>query len=165
MIQPVLGIIFCMLILGFNPIWIRFIYKKNCVALSRLRISANRLEVKTGRWHKPVPLNERKCRTCLNCLEDEFHFLLECPLYNELRKHILNHINGKYWIWQNLLKVDNRKQNWYYKFILVQYKMKTLHVYNGIYYAWEENTCTSRCRMWNLIICRGVKLYQIIKKS
>ena len=111
MIQPVLGIIFCMLILGFNPIWIRFIYKKNCVALSRFRISANRLEVKIGRWHKPVPLNERKCRTCLNCLEDEFHFLLECPLYNELRKHILNHINGKDWIWQKLLKVDNRKQN------------------------------------------------------
>ena len=36
----------------------------NCVALSRFRVSANRLEVKTGRWHKPVPLNERKCRTC-----------------------------------------------------------------------------------------------------
>jgi len=31
----------------------------------------------------------------LNCLEDEFHFLLECPMYNELRKHILNHIIGK----------------------------------------------------------------------
>jgi len=28
MIQPVLGIIFCMLILGFNPIGIRLIYKK-----------------------------------------------------------------------------------------------------------------------------------------
>jgi len=40
--------------------------------LSRFRV----LEVKTGRWHKPVPLNERKCRTCLNCLEDEFNFYL-----------------------------------------------------------------------------------------
>ena len=54
------------------------------------RVSAHRLEVETGRWHKPVavPFNERKCRTCLNCLEDEFHFLLECPLYHELRKNI-----------------------------------------------------------------------------
>ena len=33
-----------------------------------------------------VPLNERKFRTCLNCLENEFHFLLKCLLYNELRK-------------------------------------------------------------------------------
>ena len=46
------------------------------VALSRFRVSAHRLEVETGRWHKPVAVhfNEIKCRTCLNCLEDEFHF-------------------------------------------------------------------------------------------
>jgi len=72
--------------------------EKNRVALSRFRASAHRQEVETGRWHKPVAVhfNERKCRTCLNCLEDEFHFLLECPLYHELRKkHILNHIFGK----------------------------------------------------------------------
>ena len=47
------------------------------VSLSRVRVSAHRLEIETGRWNKPanVPLNERKCRTCLyswNCL-------LECP--------------------------------------------------------------------------------------
>jgi len=30
--------------------------------------------------------NERQCRTCLNCLEDDFNFSLECYLYNELRK-------------------------------------------------------------------------------
>ena len=55
------------------------------VALSRFRVSAHILEVETGRWHKPVVVrfNERKCRTCLTCLEDEFHFLLECPLYHE----------------------------------------------------------------------------------
>ena len=36
------------------------------VALSRLRVSAHRLEFETGRWHKPVavPFNERTCRTC-----------------------------------------------------------------------------------------------------
>ena len=64
--------------------------EKNRFALSSFRVSAYRLEVETGRWHKPVavPFNERTCRTCLNCLEDEFHFLLECPLYRELRKSI-----------------------------------------------------------------------------
>ena len=58
---------------------------KNRVALSRFRVSAHSLEVETGRWHKPVdvPFIERKYRTCLNCLEDELNFLLECPLYQE----------------------------------------------------------------------------------
>ena len=46
--------------------------------MSRFIVSAHRLEVETGRWHKPVAVhfNEIKCRTCLNCLEDEFHFYL-----------------------------------------------------------------------------------------
>jgi len=58
------------------------------VSLSHFRVSAHRLESITGRWNTPmaVPLNERKCRTCIHYLEDEFHFLLECSLYNELRK-------------------------------------------------------------------------------
>ena len=56
------------------------------VSLSRVRVSAHRLEIETGIWTKPtaVPLNERKFRTCINYLEDELHCLLECPLYNEL---------------------------------------------------------------------------------
>ena len=64
------------------------IIEKNRVALSHFRVSAHRLEVETGRWHIPVavPVNERKCRTCSHCLKDEFHFLLECSLYHELRK-------------------------------------------------------------------------------
>ena len=87
-----LGVILCMLILGFQP-YLNLINKEQFrVALSRFRVSAHRLEVETGRWHKPVavPFYERKCRTCLNCLEGEFHFLLECPLYHELRKNIVS---------------------------------------------------------------------------
>ena len=29
--------------------------------------------------------DERKCRVC-NILEDEFHFIFECPVYSDLRK-------------------------------------------------------------------------------
>ena len=36
-------------------------------------------------------------------------------------------------------------------------KIKTLHFYNGIYYAWEINTYTCRWREWNSIICREIK--------
>ena len=54
------------------------------MALSKLRMSSHRLEIEVGRWAR-TPLDQRKCRAC-NKLEDEFHFLLEGRLYNEIRK-------------------------------------------------------------------------------
>ena len=70
--------------------------------LSRLRLSSHRLEVEVGRWVKPnkIPYENRKCRIC-NVLEDEFHFLLECPLYDNLRKV---YINKYYWRRPSMLK-------------------------------------------------------------
>jgi hypothetical protein len=40
-----------------------------------------------GRWNKPLPIpfDERKCAQC-DVLEDEFHGILQCPLYADLRK-------------------------------------------------------------------------------
>ena len=60
------------------------------VALSKFRVSSHRLEIEVGRWTKPnkTPIENRKCRIC-GTVEDEFHFLFECPLYIDLRiKHI-----------------------------------------------------------------------------
>ena len=42
-----------------------------------------------GRDLKETPLDNRKCRIC-NALEDEFQFILECPLYEDLRKQLIN---------------------------------------------------------------------------
>ena len=36
-----------------------------------------------------TPFNERNCTLCLE-LQEEFHFLLDCPLYKDLRKKELN---------------------------------------------------------------------------
>ena len=41
-----------------------------------------------------IPIDERKCLTC-NKLEDEFHFLLECSVYNDLRNQYIKGIIGK----------------------------------------------------------------------
>ena len=38
-------------------------------------------------------------------LEDEFHFILECPLYTELRKNVLRNTFGKYRIYKNVPKL------------------------------------------------------------
>ena len=40
-----------------------------------------------GRAPNIIPVNERKCQNC-NVLEDEYHFVLECSLYNELKQYI-----------------------------------------------------------------------------
>ena len=63
--------------------------KKFRVAMTKLRSSSHRLEIEVGRWARPnrIPIDERKCLTC-NKLEDEFHFLLECSLYNDLIKSV-----------------------------------------------------------------------------
>ena len=64
-------------------------------ALSKLRMSSHRLAIESGRWARPTstPINERKCVHC-NVLEDEFHFVIECKLFIELRT---KYIPKYYW--------------------------------------------------------------------
>ena len=59
------------------------------IALTRLRTAAHRLLIETRRWVKPNPiaLDNRKCITC-NLIEDEFHFILVCPMYSSFRHYI-----------------------------------------------------------------------------
>ena len=47
-----------------------------------------------------TPISDRKCKLC-NTLEDEFNFLLECPLYNDLRQI---YIRKYYWSRPNIPK-------------------------------------------------------------
>ena len=49
-------------------------------ALSRFRLSSHRLKVESGRWHKSpsILLNVHQ-------LEDEFYFVCECPIYEQIQ--------------------------------------------------------------------------------
>ena len=59
------------------------------VALTKLRISAHRLEVEEGRYRN-IELNQRLCRYCnMGFIENEYHFILICPFYYELRNTCL----------------------------------------------------------------------------
>ena len=74
------------------------------VALSKFRVSSHRLEIKVGRWTKPnkTPIENLKCRIC-GTVEDEFHFLFECPLYVDLRiKHLKRYYRNR----PNMLKLQ-----------------------------------------------------------
>ena len=48
------------------------------------------LAIETGRYSRPpTPLDERYCSLCdLKSIENEKHFLLECPLYSDLRYNL-----------------------------------------------------------------------------
>ena len=53
--------------------------------LTRFRLSLHRLFIETSRYNG-TPRNERKCVLCTqNVCESEYHFLLYCSLFEELR--------------------------------------------------------------------------------
>ena len=53
--------------------------------LTKIRLAAHNLNIESGRYTN-VDREERICTLCeLNDIEDEFHFILKCPLYHELR--------------------------------------------------------------------------------
>ena len=54
-------------------------------SVSAFRISAHNLEIECGRYHN-IPKNLRTCKLCnMQATESEFHFLLTCPAYRQLR--------------------------------------------------------------------------------
>ena len=55
------------------------------------RCSCLPLNVEVGR-RAGIDRKERFCKVCRsNKVEDEFHFLLECPVYNDLRRKYIPH--------------------------------------------------------------------------
>ena len=72
------------------------------IGISRLRTSSHRLEIEAGRWTKPrkTPIEQRLCYSC-HVLEDEYHFILECPVYHHLR---CMYISKYYWSRPNMYK-------------------------------------------------------------
>ena len=80
------------------------IANKHKVALSRFWTSSHDLFVETGRYDN-VPRDKRLCKSCnMNRIEDEFHFLLVCPKYRELRK---KYFKTYFCHWPTLHKFEN----------------------------------------------------------
>ena len=69
--------------------------------ISKFRCSAHKLLVKRGRYQN-VERNRRICKNCnMNMVEDEYHFLLACPAYRDLRKI---YFKKYYYTWPSLYK-------------------------------------------------------------
>ena len=69
-----------------------FLPMKFRVALTRFRLAAHSLRIVTGRFAQNR--EERHVRICNLCrcadVEDEYHFLLICPVYGDIRKKYIN---------------------------------------------------------------------------
>jgi len=90
------------------------------------------LSIDTGRWTKPnlFPINERKCLTC-NVLEDEYHFVLECPLYNDLRNdNILTYYRRRPSMQTFIKVIANENENVKKKCVFIHqaFVLRSLHM-------------------------------------
>ena len=59
--------------------------------MSNFQTSGHKLEIETGQ-HKNIDRDLRYCKNCLehgvHTIEDEFHFLMICPHYHEIRDYL-----------------------------------------------------------------------------
>ena len=102
----------CPKLIAYNKIKREFIREKylDCVtndkhriALSRFRCSAHKLAIEEGRYRN-IERNQRFCTRCnTNVVENEYHFMLVCPLYRDIRHEILPHY---YSVWPNQRKFE-----------------------------------------------------------
>ena len=45
----------------------------------------HRLRIETGRMESPKKREDRTCAMCKTEIEDEYHVLFKCPIYNRIR--------------------------------------------------------------------------------
>ena len=53
-------------------------------SLAQIRTCHHDLEIERGRYRN-IPRDQRLCKICLNKVEDEYHFILRCNGYNDIR--------------------------------------------------------------------------------
>jgi hypothetical protein len=91
--------------------------------LTKFRISSHKLEIAKGRYMN-IPAEQRICRLCKLDVENEIHFLLECPSLANTRRDILDQIESRF---SNLKFLDNKS-----KFVWLL-SVDDHYIYNQLY--------------------------------
>ena len=87
--------------------------RQHNTALTKLRISADRLHIETGTYdynlprYINTPQGERTCSVCVNEIEDEYHLLFECEKNKALRKEFYRKITP---IKSNFVTMNNSEK-------------------------------------------------------
>jgi hypothetical protein len=65
---------------------------KTKISIAKIRTNSHELHTETGRWSiLKTPWDERVCHLCdTKKVEDEKHFLLDCPAYTQIRSNFQN---------------------------------------------------------------------------
>ena len=80
------------------------------IAISKIRLSSHLFFVERGRWgQRKIERRDRLCQFC-NCIEDEFHVLLFCPMFNNAREGLLPEFLRKDKNMVNFLRFINSKK-------------------------------------------------------
>ena len=69
--------------------------------LAKFRAGVLPLQNEIGRWHN-TPLESRLCKLCKQEIENEIHFVLDCPKYKDTRKTFVNKLVEKGVQWEIL---------------------------------------------------------------
>lgn len=75
-------------------------YKKYLV---KFRTRNHRLPIETGRWRR-IPRHNRTCHLCHTDVGDEYHYLMSCSHFSNLRKL---YIDRQYFLRPNVIKFSN----------------------------------------------------------
>jgi hypothetical protein len=104
--------------------------------VSKFRISAHQLRIETGHYERKknqagkISILEREERVCLygnlSNVEDESHFLLECPLYNHKRSTFFNEIGS---ICEFFLSLNNHDKFYWVLDNVVTFRQRLEHIY------------------------------------
>ena len=62
------------------------------ISMTKFRLSNHGLMIEKGR-HNHIERDTRKCPFCKHRVEDEFHFIIECPTYAPIRAQLLGELN------------------------------------------------------------------------
>ena len=88
---------------------------------SKLRLSNHILEIEKGRFTK-IHKDSRFCKYCKNqSIEDEFHFILSCRLYNDNREKLFRKIYTNNPIFEHL---DDKEKFLY----VMQYRTNAIDI-------------------------------------
>ena len=115
--------------------------RQHKTALTKLRISAHRLHIETGRYkgydynlrrYVNTPREERTCSVCVNEIEYEYHFLFECKKNKELRKEFYQKITLTK---KNFITMNNSEK--------VQFLFSLSETEKGTICQFSESVCQS----------------------
>ena len=112
--------------------YLDFISNRNIrTAFSRFRLSSHDLAIESCRYDD-TPRSDRLCKFCnLNVVENEYHFLLVCPLYIDIRR---KYFNSYFCHWPTLMKFEN--------LMSVKSKRKINNLAKYVYFASQLRTAT-----------------------